>query len=304
VNRFYDRVDGPGAAAAKDVEVVTDAEVSSFDDAADPPYVTVKPGLRRFVRLRLGVRPARIESSKPSVATARLVKGDDFTVEITGHAMGTAVLAAAVPPPPKWEAAVAYIGLAQLDVDVPGPLVTYLDFHFVTDAKGRTTTRTAANVRADLLPEARRLFGAANIDVQLHNHRAITVSDLDFTTPNQTRDQVVALLDALTERSKKFDAAPYHIHVWCVPEWAAKDVAGGAPGTDRDEVGTSRGRLIVLEDKQNKATPGSILAHELGHSWGLAHNNGSARNLMHEHQAGRGGTKLYRDEYRKIIRLK
>src|SRR4051812_6006680 len=66
VYNFEDYVDPPKAAGTRDVEALPDAEVSSFDGGVDPPYVTVKVGMRRTVRIRSGVEPVRFVSSNPS----------------------------------------------------------------------------------------------------------------------------------------------------------------------------------------------------------------------------------------------
>jgi hypothetical protein len=301
---FVDHTDADGGTLSKDVESVPDREVSSFDATLDPAYVTVKLGKRRIVQLDAGYRDvARIVSDNPGVA-AKLIPSDDrlHTVQITGSQMGTANLRAVVDhPDPKWRA-VADIIVGQLEVDVCGPMVSYLNFHFVTDSQGRPTSRNAASVKADIFPELQRIYGASNIEFQFHNSRTIEVKDLDFTTMNQSADQVTAIFDALQQRSKEFDGASAHLNVWCVKEWAARDVISAEKTWD--EVGRARGNVIIIEDKPSRAGPGAVLAHEVGHCFGLPHNNTVKSALMNEHEAGYAGTKLFKAEYRKLIRLK
>src|SRR5438045_3934442 len=79
---FEDILDDSGAPQARNVEVVTDPAVSSFDSDAYPCYVTVKAGMLRAVRLRSAMEPVRLVSSNPAVASAKIIPGDDYTVQI------------------------------------------------------------------------------------------------------------------------------------------------------------------------------------------------------------------------------
>src|SRR5262245_20459858 len=86
---FEDHVDGPGGAIGTNVQVVPSASLSSFDDTtwtkSEPPYVTVRSGMVRTVRLRKEV--AQITSNDPRVATATLIRTVDGrpAAQITGH---------------------------------------------------------------------------------------------------------------------------------------------------------------------------------------------------------------------------
>src|SRR5262245_48366642 len=147
---FVDQTDAVGVALPKDVESAPDKAVSSFDDTTDPPYVTVRYGKWRVVFLISDREPARIVSDNPGVATATLKRIQDrwYMVVITAGQMGTANLrAVADHPDPKWRA-VADIIVGRLEVDVCGPMVSYLDFHFVTDSQGHPTNRSAASVKS------------------------------------------------------------------------------------------------------------------------------------------------------------
>jgi hypothetical protein len=276
--------------------------MSSFDRSSDPPYVTVKVGKRRMVGLSTGGKdPARIDSDSPAVATGKIVKSEDgwHSIEITGKQMGTANLrAVADHPDPRWRA-VADIILGRIEVDVCGPQITYLNFHFVTDGNGQTTSRSAASVQSDIFPQMKQIYAAANIDFAIHKSRTVPVTDVDFTTTNQTGDQITAILDNLRDKSKAFDTAKGHLNVWCVKEWGAAD----DPAKPWDEIGRSRGIVIIIEDKTSRAGPGALLAHEVGHSYGLPHNQTKSNALMADRGAA-GGLKLFKDEYRKILRLK
>jgi hypothetical protein len=335
---FMDHVDGPGVGTDPKVEAVPDAKLSSFDATTDPPYVTVTEGKSRTVLLRASMQVDRIISNNEPVATARVIPSEErnYTILITGHKPGTATLTAVFRHPnPAWEARVQIV-LGRLEVDVCKKRTVNLHFHFVDkDKLGNRTTLTAAAVLGDLLPRVNDIYRAANIEFKMLSHRRVPVAateKLDFATPvmpvreklNQVSDPVLhqfaeafyflpemvltlrdlrerreksdQITDAIFNLSWQYNASPGHIHVWCVKVWGADDTP------DANELGVTMTHagyppVSIIEDEPKTQLP-TTLAHELGHALGLAHHP-SKQALMF--MASLGGTRLFRDEYRKII---
>jgi hypothetical protein len=303
LTEFQDSIDEPGTVGAG-VRAVTDPGLSSFDSTAHPPYVTVPVGSKRRVSLESTIGPPeRIDVSVGSVASAKYevgvtaqdflagepvgpaITGSDVVIAGTGH--GTTLLTAIVPLQ-TW-------GVAQLEVDVIQRRPILVNFHFVTDKQNKKTWYDAAKVQT-VLSDVNEIYREANIEFSLNRHRPITVN-IDFAQKNQSAAQIGGIWQTLWKLSRGFDNSPKHLNVWCVQEWGASDV----PGQDvRGQAWQAEG-ICIVEDENGWAAQAHNLAHELGHALGLSHNPTEGA-LMHP-TTNKGGKKLFKDEYRRIVIL-
>lgn len=291
-NEFTDIIDGSDAVGAGKVERVTSANLSSFDDIEESPYVTVSEGMRRMLRIR-SWKVERIESSNPRVATAKIIRNNDSnTVEITGHKPGTAILSAA------WSSPTLKLNVIEgrLEVDVCRQRTVFLNFHFVDkDSLGNRTSLNVATAQKEILPFLNDVFRAANIEFRIHAHRRVPeelTSSLAFAPPNQMKANRAQLYTTLFRLGRDFDASQSHIQIWFVKIYGVEDTSGlvlsGPIGhpifpipvtvnikvPDKDTAGgTMQGGngyppFIVIEDEP-QTSMGFRLAHEVGHALGL-----------------------------------
>jgi hypothetical protein len=320
-----DMIDGPGAVSNGRVEVVPDADLSSFDATVDPPYVTVRWGWRRRLLLLSDVNPGGIISSAPAVASANVIESGRHrhVVEITGHGPGTAILTPMHTT--NW-----WGKQGTLEVDVCRQRPVYVNFHFVDkDKHGNRTSLTEAAVAAVLLPRVNDIYRAANIHFRIHHARRVPpalTQNLDFATFHQDRRKQEQLGATLHHRNREFDSSQSHLNVWCVKAYAAADEPGlkaagvlgrpvvpvpvvlnlDVPGRnivgETHYAGNGFPSYIILEDEPNDGLP-LTLAHEFGHALGQEEHNPHEGALMFRSRT-HIGKKLYRSDYRMITSRK
>src|SRR5262245_41028252 len=123
------------------------AETSRLDTAPTSRHFTVWDSSSGDVAFRARAKPQKFLSSNPGAVTAALLPtqlftglgSGDFPVQISGHRGGTAMITPV-------EASGKPLFNLTLEVDVLGRQEYRVNFHFVTDWLGGSTTRTEASV--------------------------------------------------------------------------------------------------------------------------------------------------------------
>jgi hypothetical protein len=276
----------------------TDCDSASLDATVQPPYLTLGEGEIAAVSLLSTVKPERIASSNPSVATAEVVDyfdgvflGSIYTVRITGNGPGTAFLTsvakgAAGPP-------------ARLEVDVTRQRTILYNAYFVQDSDGVKTDRNISTFLNDFfnggVPD---VYVPANIEFHLHNSTdaQVNLSYGDFAVPNQSDAHTFRVFGVLSDFARRFDPTLGRLHIFSVRKWLARDVYSLTRITD--VLGTTLHRVIIIEDLVQGADAAFALAHEIGHALGLRHNTHQDALMYETNQFG--GKRLFKNEYRTI----
>ncbi len=154
-------------------------------------------------------------------------------------------------------------------------------------------------------------------------------SGLAFAPPNQIKADRSKLYQTLHRLNRDFDASSSHIQIWCVKIYGVEDTSGlvlsgtighpispipinvNLPVKDKDllggalQGGNGYSPLIVIEDEP-QASMGYRLAHEVGHTLGLyvGGTHSSRKDAVMYRDTSYQGTKLHKEDYRKIITRK
>lgn len=208
------------------------------------------------------------KTSNKSIVTIDSVPNppaDEWHVEITGHAPGTASVTA------------VRDGRVEDTVKVfvyPSRTVKVNFFCCHDSRAGESPQFTLADV-PDLVARMNALFKyQANIIFETHVLRNVTLdSSIDLRTSGQSTDKLTKIMQELRKFRDKYDKSASHKNVFLVRKWGAKDRPGETEAVKRDVFGTTDGNCCIIEDMPTKDFTVILTGHELAHTLGAQHAN-------------------------------
>ena len=262
-----------------------------YEDGFDwfhPPWLMVGIDRHRHVQLLDGP-DLHLHTTNPEVATAKFLhhnesKANERVISITGHGKGVAHI----------EARHGHHSKARLHVSVYPRRGVKVNFYRVKEISGQVPIFNSSMVQG-LTKQINHLHKhQSNLRFESHLvHNEVPI-DLDFTTPNQSANDIQHIWDVLKKKCQELDNSPSHFHVFWVKTWGAKDTKCNGQKT-RDVIGTASdigGHMCVMEDVHDAHKQGLLLAHELGHCLNAHHDKERESALMFP--ISKGGHKIYR----------